>query len=51
MEGFGAINPVLDCRRDGGHGEDHNSETLVQSEGELVNKGYVIGDPCFRSDV
>ena len=45
------VDPVLYCRRDGGHGEDHDSEMLVQSEGELVNKGYIIGDSCFGSDV
>ena len=51
MEGFGTVNPVFDCCRNGGHGEDHDSETLVQSEGELVNKGYVISDSCFESNV
>ena len=51
MEDFGAVDPVFDCYRNGDHGEDHDSETLVQSEGELVNKGYVIGDSYFGSDV
>ena len=51
MEGFGMVDPVFDCHRDGGHTKDHDSETLVQSKGELVNKGYVIGDSCFGSNV
>ena len=51
MEGFGMVDPVFDCHKDGGHGEDHDSETLVQSEGELVDKDYVVGDPCFGSNV
>ena len=32
MEGLGVIDPVLDCHRNGGHGEDHDSEMLVQYE-------------------
>ena len=51
IEGFGAVDPVFDCCRDGGHEEDHNSEVLVQPEGELVNKGYVISDSCFGNKV
>ena len=51
VEGFGVVNPVFDCHRDGGHGEDHDNEMLVQSEGELINKGYVISDSCFESNV
>ena len=51
MEGFGTINPIFDCCRDGSHGEDHDSEVLVQSKGKLVNKSDVISDSCFGSDV
>ena len=51
MEGFGTIDPIFDYCRDWGHGEDHDSEMLVQSKGELVNKSYVIGDSCFGSNV
>ena len=47
MKSFGTVDPVFDCHRDGGYGEDHDSEMLVQSKGELVNKGYVVGDFCF----
>ena len=45
------INPIFDCRRDGGHGEDHDSEALVQSKGKLVDKSNVVSDSCFGSNI
>ena len=51
MEGFGTIDPIFDCCRDGGHREDHDSEALVQSEGKLVNKSDVVSDSCFGSNI
>ena len=45
------VDPVCDYHRNGSYGEDHDSEMLVQSEGELVNKGYVISDSCFGGNV
>ena len=45
------IDPIFDCCRDGGHGEDHDSKVLVQSEGKLIDKSDVVGNPCFGSDV
>ena len=51
MEHLGPINPILDCYGNGGHGEDHGGNLLVQSEGELVNEGDVISDSCFTGEV
>ena len=45
------IDPIFDCCRDGGHGDDHDSEALVQSKEKLVDKSDVVGDSCFGSDV
>ena len=51
MECLGPITPIFDCHGNGGHGEDHGGNLLVQSEGELVNEGDVISDSCFTGEV
>ena len=51
VEGFGTVDPVFDYHRNGGHGEDHDSEALVQSEEELVNEDYIVNDSCFGNKV
>ena len=51
MECLGPINPIFDCHGNGGHGENHGGNLLVQSEGELVDEGDVVGDSCFTGEV
>ena len=51
MEHFGLFNPFHNGGRNGIHGKNHGCELLVKSKGELVNKGNVIGNSCFRSEV
>ena len=42
MEDLGLINPSFDGGRDGGHGEDHISNLLIQSERELADEGELL---------
>ena len=51
MECLGPITPIFDCHGNGGHGEDHGGNLLVQSKGELVSEGDVISDSCFTGEV
>ena len=51
VERPGSINPIFDCYGDGKHGEDHGGNFLVQSEGELVNEGDIVGDSCLTREV
>ena len=51
MKHLGPINPIFDCYGDGGHGEDHGGNLLVQSKGELIDEGDVIGDSCFTGEI
>ena len=51
MEHLGPINPIFDCYGDERHGENHGGNPLVQSEGELVDEGDVVGDSCFTGEV
>ena len=51
VEHLGPINPIFDCYGNGGHGEDHGGNLLVQSEGELIDEGDVVSDSCFTGEV
>ena len=51
MECLGPINPILDCYGNGGHGENRGGNFLVQSKGELVDEGDVVGDSCLTGEV
>ena len=51
MERLGSINPIFDCHGNEGHGKNHGGNLLVQSEGELVDEGDVVGDSCFTGEV
>ena len=51
MKGFGFLDPFMQCGRDGGHGENHGGNLLVNSKGKMINEGGLIRDPCFGGKV
>ena len=51
MEDLGMINPSSDGSRDGGHGEDHRGNLLINSKGELINEMEFLLDSCFEQRV
>ena len=42
VEGFGFLNPFIQCGRDGEHGENHGDNLLVNPKGEMINEGGLI---------
>ena len=51
MECLGFFNPFIDGGGDDGHGEDHGGDSLINSQGELINKGDVVSDSSLASKV
>ena len=51
VEGLGLLDPLVDCGRDGGHGENHGGKSLIDSKGELIDEGDVVSDACLASEV
>ena len=51
MECFGFFDPFIDGDGDGRYGKDHCGNSLINSQGELVNEGDVISDSSFAGKV
>ena len=51
MEDLGLINPSSTGGGDGGHGEDHGGNLLINSEGELINEMEFLLDSSFEQKV
>ena len=45
------IHPSLDSSGDRGHGEDHISNLLIQSERELANEGELLLHPGLHREI
>ena len=51
VECLGFFNPFIDGGRDDRHGKDHCGNSLINSQGELVNESDIISDSCFAGKV
>ena len=51
MESLGLVNPFIDGSGDGRHGKYHYGNSLINSQGELVNEDDVICDSSFVGEV
>ena len=51
MESLGLLNPFVDSGGDGGHGEDHGGNSLINPQGELVDEGDIIGNSSLAGKI
>ena len=51
MESLGFFNPFINSGRDGGHGEDHSGNLLINSQRELIDEGNVVHDSSLAGKV
>ena len=51
IESLGFFDPFINSGRDGGHGEDHSGNLLINPQRELIDEGNVVCDSSLAGEV